>query len=68
MTVLVLCTDWTERQWGGEPGAQSAHSGRGEGGDGGGEEGRGTPVWMVGWGVRPSSLVPGPLFFFFFFL
>lgn len=25
--------------------------------------GRGHPVWMVGWSIRPSSLVPGPHFF-----
>lgn len=40
MTVWALCKDWIECPQGGEPGAQPAHRGPGEGGDGG-AEGRG---------------------------
>lgn len=47
MPVSVLCQDWTECLWGGEPGAQPAHYGCGEGGDGRWEKEGGTPVRMV---------------------
>lgn len=59
VTVWVLGQDWRCCRWGGEPGAQPAHSGRGEGGDGRREKGGGI---QFGWGFRPSSLVPGPHF------
>lgn len=59
-TVSVLCQEWTDRGWGGEPGAQPAHRRRGQGGDARWEQGGGT---QFGWGIRPSSLVPGRHFF-----